>query len=108
MTDAERRAAAAMRLLIESSIAFRWCTPFHLKAGPVNFWPARGRVHVDGEAVRRQGDGVAVFRKALIDLGLMRAIPRVPVQASSQAERAWTLTQNPGPPRRCFLTRASS
>lgn len=87
MTDAEHRAADAVRLLQANGIAFRWCTPFHLKAGPVNFWPARGRVHVDGEAARRPGEGAAVFHKALTDLGLLRAAVRAPVQVVSGVPR---------------------
>lgn len=87
MMDAEHRAADAMRLLQENGIAFRWCTPFHLKAGPVNFWPARGRVHVDGEPTRRPGEGVTVLHKALTDLGLLRAAVRAPVQVVSDAPR---------------------
>lgn len=46
-------------------VTFRKLTRYHLKIGPINFWPKTGTITVDGEPTRVPGKGLPALDRLL-------------------------------------------
>jgi hypothetical protein len=51
----------AMKRLKTEGIWYDKLTPFHLKVGRYNFWPKRGRIHIDGQTAPVTRGGLETF-----------------------------------------------
>jgi len=59
--------AEAGQWLQAKGVAFDELTSHHIKIGPVNFWPRKGTIMIDGEEQRRPERGLAGLEAILIE-----------------------------------------
>ena len=54
--------------LLKRGVAFERKTRWQIKIGPINFYPERGTIFVDGEAAPRQEEGLETLLTILDEL----------------------------------------
>lgn len=62
---------AAAEWLQANDAEFDQMTAYHIKIGPVNFWPKTGTIMVDGEDQRRPERGLEGLELTLIEQDLL-------------------------------------
>lgn len=62
---------AAVEWLRVNDVEFDQLTAYHIKIGPVNFWPKTGTIMVDGEDRRRPERGLDGLEFTLIEQGFV-------------------------------------
>jgi hypothetical protein len=63
---------AAIRWLEGKRINYHRPSAFHLKMGPVNFWPKTGSITVDGEMAKRPAKGLDALKAVLVSVCIVR------------------------------------
>jgi hypothetical protein len=66
----------AVAWLDQREVNYQHLPPYQLKVGPVNFWPGRGSITLDGESRRRPVKGLAGLEATLLAMGLLDNRPR--------------------------------
>jgi len=72
MISKEERADLAMKDAIAwldtQDVPYLFLPPYQIKIGPINFWPGRGTITVDGEVGKRQEKGLDGLRSLFLSV----------------------------------------
>lgn len=58
----------ALAWLDTQKVPYLFLPPYQIKIGPINFWPGRGTITVDGEFGKRQGKGLDGLRSLFLSV----------------------------------------
>lgn len=77
--DPTKAMAEALAALSRAGVKFEKKTAFHIKVGPLNFWPSSGKIFRDGDLKKHQELGLPAFLRQLRKEGLAKNQPLEPV-----------------------------